>query len=444
MVECVRSQRVRPSEENLDDLPPLGVPRLIKIRLRRTQQVRFIAIPRGSGGHRAPILATTEAAAVLRPARFPDLHWKVNWRTGHPAMGGGSMPHVVSAARASDQVSSNLHDRSAPPGTLALIARRCIIFLMQDERNRTVEALIEEFLAARAVRKPSVHTLQAYRRDLASVVGLVGPETVTLGDLFPRSLRAAFARFAADRSPASVARAWSSWNAFFTFLVTEQIVAGNPMSAVDKPRPPAHSPKPLRGEDTPEQLLAAVGRVDERQRDPWPERDLAVVALALCAGLRLSELLGLRVGSFLGRAGERRVEVAGKGGRPRSVPVEPELDAVVCRYVESRRVRFGRVAPDEVLLVDRRGAPLRRGGLQYLVRSCFRRAGVNDRVPRGAQLHALRHTFATRLAEDGANASEIMRLLGHASLATTQGYIEVTAAQQRAAVRANRTNRALR
>ena len=70
-------------------------------------------------------------------------------------------------------------------------------------------------------------------------------------------------------------------------------------------------------------------------------------------------------------------------------------------------------------------------------------AGIIDRVPRGAQLHALRHTFATRLAEDGANASEIMRLLGHASLATSQAYIEVTAAQQRAAVRANRTNRAL-
>jgi integrase/recombinase XerC len=90
------------------------------------------------------------------------------------------------------------------------------------------------------------------------------------------------------------------------------------------------------------------------------------------------------------------------------------------------------------------GEPLRRGGLQYLVRSCYRRAGIGDRVPRGAQLHALRHTFATRLAEDGANASEIMRLLGHASLTTSQNYIEVTAAQQRAAVRANRTHRALR
>ena len=95
---------------------------------------------------------------------------------------------------------------------------------------------------------------------------------------------------------------------------------------------------------------------DERQRDPWPERDVAVLALALCAGLRLSELLALRVGSLVGRPGERRVEVAGKGGRPRTVPIEPELDAVVERYLESRRRRFGRGrSARSPLLVDRRG-----------------------------------------------------------------------------------------
>lgn len=318
----------------------------------------------------------------------------------------------------------------------------CIIFLMQDEQDISTEALVEEFLAARAVRKPSEHTLLAYRRDLNAVLRVIG-ENVTLRDLSPRALRAAFAQFATGRAPASVYRAWSSWNSFFGFLVVDGVVAGNPMSAVGKPRMATPSPKPLRGEDTPEQLLEAVNHADDRQRDPWPERDVAVLALALCAGLRLSELLALRTGSVLGRPGERRVEVAGKGGRPRTVPIEPELDAVIKRYVESRQRRFGRVRPDDPLLVDRRGVPLRRGGLQYLVQSCFRRAGVSDRVPRGAQLHALRHTFATRLAEDGANASEIMRLLGHASLTTSQGYIEVTAAQQRAAVRANRTNRAL-
>jgi site-specific recombinase XerD len=317
---------------------------------------------------------------------------------------------------------------------------------MQDEKDIAVDALIGEFLAARAVRKPSVHTLAAYRRDLSSVVALVpgaGDGPLPLAALSPRALRTAFALFAENRAPASVYRAWSSWNSFFTFLVTDGVLAGNPMPGVGKPRVAAPSPKPLRGEDTPERLLDAVHTADDRQRDPWPERDVVVLALALCAGLRLSELLGLRTGSVLGRPGERRVEVAGKGGRPRTVPIEPELDAVVDRYVQSRRLRFGRAVATSPLLVDRHGEPLRRGGLQYLVQSCYRRAGITDRVPRGAQLHALRHTFATRLAEDGANASEIMRLLGHASLTTSQNYIEVTAAQQRAAVRANRTNRAL-
>ncbi|WP_433833973.1 tyrosine-type recombinase/integrase [Actinoplanes sp. CA-015351] len=303
---------------------------------------------------------------------------------------------------------------------------------------------VDEFLAARATRKPSVHTLSAYRRDLGLVLQLAEPAPLTVSDLSPRVLRSAFARFAADRAPASVSRAWSSWNAFFTFLVTEGVVAGNPMSAVDKPRQVALSPKPLRGEDTPEMLLRTVSTADERQRDPWPERDVLVLALALCAGLRLSEMLALRVGSVSGRAGERRVEVLGKGGRPRSVPIDSGLDAAVGRYLDSRRVRFGRAASTAPLLVDRRGEVLQRGGLQYLVQSCYRRAGIGDRVPRGAQLHALRHTFATRLAEDGANASEIMRLMGHASLATSQSYIEVTAEQQRAAVRANRTNIVLR
>ncbi|HEV7899639.1 MAG TPA: tyrosine-type recombinase/integrase [Planosporangium sp.] len=324
---------------------------------------------------------------------------------------------------------------------------------MQDKEDEKVVTLIEEFLTARAARKPSPHTLQAYRRDLIAIARLVADDPAAplplarlpITALTTRALRTAFARFAAPRAAASVHRAWSTCNSFFTFLVADGIVAGNPMSAVDRPTAPIFLPKPLRGEDTPERLLTGVARADQGQRHPWPERDLAVLALALCAGLRLSELLALRVGSVAGRPGERRVEVAGKGGRPRVVPIEPELDGVLTSYLDSRRRRFGAgsLRRESVLLVDRHGEPLRRGGLQYLVESCFRRAGIADRVPRGARLHALRHTFATRLAEDGASASEIMWLLGHASLTSSQHYIDVTAGQQRAAVRANRTNRAL-
>src|ERR1700749_2102921 len=134
---------------------------------------------------------------------------------------------------------------------------------MHEKPRISIDTLIDEFLAARATRKPSDHTLQAYRRDLALIVAIVGDdEPVALADLSPRTLRTAFARFAGTRAPASVNRAWSTWNAFFTFLVSEDVVAGNPMSAVDKPRSVPHSPKPLRGEDTPEILLASVNQPD--------------------------------------------------------------------------------------------------------------------------------------------------------------------------------------
>lgn len=325
--------------------------------------------------------------------------------------------------------------------------------LMHEYGEERVLPLIEDFLTARATRKPSPHTLQAYRRDLLAIASLVAERTdpplplptLPLSALTPRTLRAAFARYAAPRAATSISRAWSTWNGFFTFLVAEGHTAGNPMPAIDRPRTTPPTPKPLRGEDTPELLLTTVARADPRQRDPWPERDIAVLGLALCAGLRLSELLALRVDAIGGRPGERRVEVVGKGARTRVVPIETHLDAALDRYLASRRRRFGprSVHPRSALLVDRTGAPLRRGGLQHLVNSCFHRAGITDRVPRGARLHALRHTFATRLAEDGASAPEIMRLLGHASLTASQNYIAVTADQQRAAVRANRTNRAL-
>jgi hypothetical protein len=77
-----------------------------------------------------------------------------------------------------------------------------------------------------------------------------------------------------------------------------------------------------------------------------------------------------------------------------------------------------------MLFVDASGITLQRGGLQYLVETAMRAAGVGDRRSPGALVHALRHTYATRLADDGATASEIMALLGHASLTTSQAYID--------------------
>lgn len=329
----------------------------------------------------------------------------------------------------------------------------------EADASRTLGALVEEFLRARQARKHALNTLSAYRRDLDAVGALIAAQqgyqdastpidAVPIDAVTGRALRQAFAAYAQPRSAASVGRAWSVWNQFFSFLVADAVVPGNPMGTVDRPRPPHRFPKPLRGTDTPERLLVSSAAPPDRtrRRRPWPQRDLAVVAVLLCAGLRSSELLDLTVGCLDGREGERYLRVRGKGGKERSIPVEPELDAVVGEYLESRRERFAGRCPGrgEPLFVGHDGAAMGRGALQYLVGRAYREAGVGGQVPQGALVHALRHTFATRLAEDGASAVEIMRLLGHASLTTSQNYIDATAREQRAAVRANRTNQALR
>ncbi|MGH8795303.1 MAG: tyrosine-type recombinase/integrase, partial [Stackebrandtia sp.] len=254
--------------------------------------------------------------------------------------------------------------------------------------------------------------------------------------------RRAFAAYAASRAKSSIARAWSTWNAFFGFLVAEGVVDGNPMSGVSRPRAAEHAPKPLRGEDSPERLLAAVAAGARKARDPWPQRDLSVLALLLLTGVRSSELLRLSVGDLSGPVGERRLTVrGGKGDRDRTVPVEAPLEALLQEYLASRSRRFPAarqpLAPDSALFVDSRGEALTRNQLQYLVRQCYRFAGVDDQVERGTLVHALRHTFATRLGQSGASAVEVMELLGHRSLNASQGYIKASARELRDAARSN-------
>ena len=317
--------------------------------------------------------------------------------------------------------------------------------------NVPLVALVEDFFVARKPLKGSPHTEAAYRADLAGVSAHLAaelgatPAELRLCQVDAKALRRAFASFSGAHAASSIARAWAAWDQFFSFLVAEDVVVGNPMAAVAKPKVPRREPKALQGEGTPERLLESLAAGGHRGRGSWPERDLAFVATALLTGLRLSELLGLDFGSLDGRQGERRLRVAGKGSKVRFVPIEAPLELVISKYLETRKARFptDKFGPSSPLFVDRQGERLQRGGAQYLVKTAYRSAGIGTRVPKGALVHALRHTMATRLAEDGASASEIQHLLGHESLSTSQLYIDSTANEQRAAARANRTYRTL-
>lgn len=313
---------------------------------------------------------------------------------------------------------------------------------------------IEAWLVNLGAAKPSPATLLAYRRDVEGIAGRLAvlEDRGDLGDLrlpdLERSaLRAAFSSWASDHAATSVRRAHSAWSNLFDFLVAEGVMDGNPMAAIPKPKAPSSLPRSIRARDGVSRLLQTAAEVDSRARHPWPGRDLALIATFCVTGIREAEAAGLDVGSLGGEAGARRMEVKGKGGKVRPIPVGSSLEVVLGAYLGERRDRFPKHDldhPATPLFVDTRGRRMNVDQIRYLVEKLYIRAGIRAQVPPGALVHALRHTFATSALEAGADVVELQELLGHASLETTRRYLSATAQGLRHVIEAHPGQVALR
>lgn len=302
----------------------------------------------------------------------------------------------------------------------------------------------------RAVRKDSPHTTAAQRADIEAIASRIAPDSdpwtsLHIEDLDGRTLRSAFAKYAATHAASSIARVHSTWTTFMRFCATDGLLTGpDPMLQVPKPKVPRGEPKPLKGvgvdgstQETATRLVEFLMTSKRHGYQVWPELDRVVVLTPLLTGLRVSEVSSLNVESLAGIPGERRIGVLGKGRKHRSIPVEPPLELVLSAYQQSRALRLTVPADSDPMLVDLRGRRLTPGQLRYIVRACCRAAGVGDAIPAGAVYHALRHTWATTLAANGASAAELMRLLGHESIMTSQGYIDASVREVREAAQSN-------
>jgi site-specific recombinase XerD len=177
--------------------------------------------------------------------------------------------------------------------------------------------------------------------------------------------------------------------------------------------------------------------------------------MLLATGVRRSELLAMNVNAVEGKPGEQVIRVIGKGAKPRTIPVESEIDLILGHYLESRKARFPgwKPKPDNPLFVSPRNvatAEKREGGkrmtdmqLHWLLEQCLRAAGLGNRRHKGAMAHAFRHTYGTTLAADGAPVAAIRKLMGHSSINTSQGYIDSLAREERSVAARNRVYDAL-
>lgn len=325
------------------------------------------------------------------------------------------------------------HTRAAYISDLAILGACCLRALGRPEPDIAEDAVNDRWV--QGLRKAGVRPDSFVRAQAALA-------TLTAADLTPRAIEDVLALHAADRSPASRARARIALNQFCRFLVRNDYLATNPLDQLEVDRARRRLPKPLEMSVV-HRILATISQPDPRARAPWPGRDLALAAVLMATGVRLAEVMGADVGSLVDFDGPvPLLRVLGKGNKERVIELNEEAAALIARYLAERTERMGTPRADEPLFVRADGSRFTPAALRRLVETWYRRAGYQP--PQGAVVHAFRHTFATEAVRGGAPLRDLQEVMGHQSLETTAGYLKVLGQAGATVVRGHASRGALR
>jgi integrase/recombinase XerD len=272
----------------------------------------------------------------------------------------------------------------------------------------------------RVERRLADHTLESYARDLSALAAFAAGAGRPVDGLD----RAALERFVREQrgrglAPRSVARLVAAVRGFYRFLVLDRRLDRNPADDLRPPRAWPALPKFLSLEDV-DTLIAQPDA-----STPLGLRDRAMIELLYATGLRVSELVGVRLADLHLR--QHYLTCIGKGSKERLVPIGEQATEWIRKYQATARnvLLKGRVSPR--LFVNARGGSLSRVGFWKILKQYVRKAGL----PRTVSPHVLRHSFATHLLDRGADLRAIQMMLGHADLSTTQIYTHVLEARLR-------------
>ncbi len=269
-------------------------------------------------------------------------------------------------------------------------------------------------------------TRRAYGTDVqqfATWASALGVEPEEIG---ARELRRYAAVLSERRCAAStIARKLAALRACFRTLREHGIVLQNAAELVPSPKQSSDLPRVLR----PDELVALLERIPANTA--LELRDRAMFELAYACGLRAEELVDLDVPAIVFDAEEVRVE--GKGSKTRIVPVGEHALRAIATYLERGRPALGTGVAEPALFLSKSGRRLQTSDVRRRLRVWARAAAVQG----GIHPHALRHSFATHLLDNGADLRAIQELLGHSSISTTQIYTRVESARLRSAYRSS-------
>ena len=304
--------------------------------------------------------------------------------------------------------------------------------------HRYLEQFIEMMVAERGA---SANTVDAYRRDLEDFVAFLRKRSLTLKDAERSDIEKFMGSLSrAGIAPRTVARKLSALRQLFQFMFNEKLRPGNPAATLATPRMGKTLPQTLSSAQV-ERLLNEA-RVDD---SPKGLRLQAMMELLYGAGLRVSELVGLKLSALEVKDGGKTIDadfmvIRGKGSKERLVPIHGRAREALGRYLEVRHVFCGQCSVSSgkkdlrntehgtrntspyLFPYHRAEGYLTRQQFGVMLKELAVRAGLD---PGMLSPHTLRHSFATHLLEGGADLRVIQELLGHSDISTTQVYTHV-------------------
>jgi integrase/recombinase XerD len=273
---------------------------------------------------------------------------------------------------------------------------------------------IRDFLTfCRMEKGLSRNSLDAYARDLEGFRSFAEPVTggsIPQAELLNNYVNHLYQKSLTSRS---IARHMSSLRSFFSFLVTEDTIVEDPTEHLASPKQWSTIPKFLNRNQI-ESLIAAPDTAK-----PTGLRDRAMLELLYATGIRVSELINVKVSSL--DFGLGLLRVTGKGNKQRIVPVNPTALAIVARYLSEGRPLLLKARKTAFLFITARGQGMTRQAFWAAIKMNGKKAGIFHHL----SPHVLRHTFATHLLEGGADLRSLQEMLGHADLSTTEIYTHV-------------------
>ena len=260
----------------------------------------------------------------------------------------------------------------------------------------------------------SPNSIEAYLHDIEKLLqfleiqgGVAGPGQVSLRDL------QGFLRWITElgMTPTSQARIVSGLKGFYKYLLLENIIPKDPTELLESPRTGRKLPVFL----TLEEINMIIASID--LSTPEGKRNKAMIEVMYGCGLRVSELISLRISNLYFNDGF--LKVVGKGDKERLVPVGDTARNEIVHYLQEIRTGISvRTGNDDILFLNRRGSKLSRVMIFTIIKAMATKAGITKTI----SPHTFRHSFATHLVEGGADLRAVQEMLGHESITTTEIY----------------------